>query len=102
MKLTDVAAQIQAHLSRFAADPKVATTQNIYGPRSAIYLQPRAWSAGSRLGLRYVAGANGHDVFLSKAHGEEYLAWLDNGNVGTHHDQQRAAAFAAMREARGL
>lgn len=102
MKLTDLAAQIQAHLDRFAVDPKVATTQNICGPRCAIYLQPRAWSAGSRLGLRYVAGASGYDVFLSKANGEKYLAWLDDGNVGTHHDQERDAAFAAVREARGL
>ena len=102
MKLTDIAEEIQAHLALFAADPKVATTQNIYGPRSAIFLQPRAWSAGSRIGLRYVAGPIGHDAFLSKSLGEEYLAWLDNGNVGTHHDQQRAAAFAAMQEARGL
>ena len=33
MKLREIAAKIQAHLNRFAADPKTATTQNIYGPR---------------------------------------------------------------------
>jgi hypothetical protein len=28
MKLREIAAKIQAHLNRFAADPKTATTQN--------------------------------------------------------------------------
>ena len=95
MKLREIAAKIQAHLDRFAADPKTATTQNIYGPRLTLFSQPRAWSAGSCVGIRCVDGRpTKWDVFMSKPNAIAYLEWLDAGNVGDPDTWERAAAVA--------
>lgn len=48
MKLREIAARIQAHLDRFAADPKTATTQNIDGPKRTRYFRPSAKPGGAR------------------------------------------------------
>ena len=92
MKLREIAAKIQAHLNRFAADPKTATTQNTAGPRLTLFMLPRAWTAGSRVGIRCVAGRP--NVFMAKPAATAYLEWLDAGNVGDPDTWERAAAVA--------
>jgi hypothetical protein len=102
MKLDDIAAQIQAHLERFAADPTTATTQNIYGPRLTLFASPTCCRSSNRVLVRYVGFRPHGAKSFTSADAAAYLAWLDAGNVGQHLEWERAAALAAVREARGL
>ena len=89
MKLHEIAARIAAHLKRFEADPKIAKSQNIEGPRLDFYCGPTAQPGGTRVFVTYVSYQG--EASLKKAEAEAYLAWLDAGNVGRHYEQQRSA-----------
>jgi hypothetical protein len=87
VKLREIAARIQAHLERFNAS---ATTRarHLIAPSNryvyVTYIEPvKEWRLGNDTALAY-------------------LEWLDAGNVGDPDTWERAAAFAALREARGL
>ena len=87
MKLTEIAARINAHLKRIEADPKLNPWDN--GPGSTHpYYNAGAWEAGRYVGVKYVSYQGSHN--FSKADAERYLAWLDAGNNGRHYE-----AFAA-------
>lgn len=81
MKLKEVAAKIDAHLSRFEADPKI----NALSSSSKIhpYYNACAYVAGRYVGIRYVSFQSTDKI--TKAEAEVYLAWLDAGNVGKHY-----------------
>ncbi len=88
----DLGAKIEAHLRRFEGDPKInpgkrydkETKRWVPDERGVRdYYCARAFGVRHRVGVIYVTyeGAN----FLSVADAQKYLAWLDAGNVGTHH-----------------
>lgn len=87
LKLTEIARRIDAHLKRFAADPKINAQRR---PQRQPYFFPSASVAGGRLRVAYdclhVART------LTRDEGAAYLAWLDAGGVGQHIDQQRDEA----------
>jgi hypothetical protein len=86
MKLVEIAARIQAHLERFAADPKTATTQNTNGPRCTRYFRPSAKPGGARVMVIYVSYSYQGESSLTKTDALAYLEWLDAGNVGRHYE----------------
>lgn len=79
-RLDDIAKRITAHLKRFEADPKINAPDAKY--HTTPYHWPQAWRAGNRIGIRYVSYQT--DSYLRAADAENYLAWLDAGNVGKH------------------
>ena len=83
MKLTEIANRINKHLKRFEADP-IVNAKNDRGLMPYYFAQ--AYSVGRWVNIVYIAyhGAN----HLSREEAEQYLAWLDAGNVGTHFNQR--------------
>jgi len=80
-KLSEIAERIAAHLARMeAADPG-------RGSAAGRYWNASAWTAGSRVGVRYVSYQFAWK--LTKADALVYLKWLDAGNVGKHFDAAR-------------
>ena len=90
MKLVEIARAIYGHLKRFEADQKINAPDPKYHTRA--YYMPNAWSAGSKVGVRYVSYQGEH--FLSKIEALEYLAWLELGNEGTHWEAEQAKKAA--------
>lgn len=93
MKLAAIATRIKAHLSRMEADRArnlnlVPATKRHPEQRLSHFYGPNCWSAGSRLRIMYIAyqGAG----TMTRAEGLAYLAWLDAGNYGKHHEALRA------------
>jgi hypothetical protein len=80
MKLSQIAAKIDAHLRRFEMDPKINNRRN--ETKLLSYYGAGASVAGRYVSVQYI-GYQG-DTSLSKAEAERYLAWLDAGNVGRH------------------
>lgn len=85
-RLTDIAAAINMHLKRIEASP-VENAANERGHKP--YYAAGAYAAGSRVSVKYIAFQGGYS--LTRPEAEAYLAWLDAGNVGTHHKQRREA-----------
>ena len=88
--LTELAVGIDAHLKRFEDDPvinaKVDGRKPFYGASS--YASGASNYAPGR--FVYVEYVSYHDYrYLSKWEAETYLAWLDAGNVGRHHEALR-------------
>ena len=85
MTMKEIASRINAHLKRFEADPKINAAKSCGG--SASRLHPY-WHAGSCAYGRFVyvtyVSYQGQSN-LTKTQAENYLAWLDAGNVGTHY-----------------
>lgn len=81
MTLQEIAKGIDRYLRRFEADPEI----NKVRPPKTIspYYQAGAWSSGRWVGVRYVAFQG--QTFLTKQEATDYLAWLDEGNVGKHY-----------------
>jgi hypothetical protein len=92
MKLTDTALSISRHLQRFANDKSIAeklwTDGNGQDHALTLYWGPVCYRAGSRAKVKYVAYQ--YESSLTKSEAEEYLAWLNAGNIGTHRDVKRS------------
>jgi hypothetical protein len=80
--VAELAAQIDKHLSRFEADPKINRQPEGSPSRISPFFNAGAWKHGNGVGVRYVSfqGAS----LLTRAQAEEYLAWLEAGNTGKH------------------
>lgn len=86
MKITEIAAGINAHLRRFENDPEI----NKYPPTATReqdklhpYFRAGSWASGRYVGVVYVSYQG--PTSLTKTEAETYLAWLDAGNVGRHY-----------------
>lgn len=100
--LNQIAERIRAHLERFEKDPVINRHREFDKEKggwvdlpvgekqkgSGTYYSPNAYAAGAKLFIRYIS-YQGSGAGLTKAEGAEYLAWLDEGNVGTHYNWQR-------------
>jgi hypothetical protein len=84
LKIAEVARRIDDYLQRFERDPKV-NAQNGDGLRD--YYMAHASVGGTRVFVRYVSYQGQHSLPKWKA--EQYLAWLDAGNVGRHFEALR-------------
>jgi hypothetical protein len=84
MKLDEIASRINAHLKRFEADPKINVAR---GGNLRPYYYAGAHRRGRFVGVRYVSFQGVRSI--SKADAERYLAWLDAGNEGRHHEALR-------------
>jgi hypothetical protein len=80
---TELGAKIDAHLKRFENDPTINKPRD--GKREGVRPFYMAGSSGvrHRVWVRYVSYQGGS--FLSVEDATSYLAWLDAGNIGTHH-----------------
>ncbi len=74
--LTDIASAIQEHLQRFERDPRCPIFPSLY--------RAHADRRGARVGVLYDLRSRYRN--LTRPAAVRYLAWLDAGNVGTHHD----------------
>ncbi len=75
----ELAGKIHVHLLRMEADASI----NKSGTGRARYFRPSAHGT-TRVMVSYVS-YQGHST-LTKAEAEKYLAWLDAGNNGKHHE----------------
>jgi hypothetical protein len=86
LSLDELAARILIHLERFAADPETARVtikdRNDQPKQITAYWSPRAFKHGRFLRVCYVSYQG--DQSISRVDAAEYLAWLDQGNVGKH------------------
>lgn len=86
MTMKEIASRIRAHLKRFEADPKINAAKP-YG-RAGNKFHPY-WNVGSRAAGRFVyvtyVSYQGTS-HLTRDDAENYLAWLDAGNIGTHYE----------------
>jgi hypothetical protein len=80
LKLWEIAVRIQKHLKRFEKDPKINTFGNSY-QTAAPYHWPTASASGNRIIVKEVS-YHTTGSSLTKAEATDYLAWLDEGNVG--------------------
>ncbi len=82
MKLKEIAEKICTHLKRFERSKKHNPTDSKYKTRP--FFMAYASARGTRVYVTYISyqGQSG----LKKADALAYLAWLDAGNVGTHHE----------------
>ena len=78
LKLGEIATRIAAHLYR------MEHAQKDYGSAKSSYWHSNAWSAGSKVRVRYIS-VQGDGFSLTKADALEYLRWLDAGNEGKHY-----------------
>jgi hypothetical protein len=94
----DLALRIDAHLKRFEADPVInARCELVDGewhvvrddPNRGVppYVGAHASASGRFVRVRYVSFQGTSS--LTQAEATAYLAWLDAGNVGTHHKATR-------------
>ncbi len=94
ISLTETAKRIARHLVRFAATPSVASKSWIDSKGEkrelTLFWHPVCYRAGSRAMVKYVTYQ--YESSMTKAEAEQYLAWLDDGNVGRHYDAKKAAA----------
>lgn len=81
LKIDEIAKRITQHLRRFERDKKI-------NKADAMDLKPyyfaQAGRAGPRVAVTYITYQG--PTNLTKADAEKYLAWLDAGNVGKHHE----------------
>ncbi len=78
--LTEIGNRISKHFKRFEADEEI---NKIHEGRSIPpYHHAHAWQSGSGVRVRYVSFQG--DTLLTREQAEQYLAWLDFGNVGKH------------------
>ena len=81
MKLEELAARIAEHLKRFEADPVINAPNPVSKARP--FYQAIAVRTGRYVAVQYVSYQ--HTSHLTRDEAEKYLAWLDAGNVGKHH-----------------
>lgn len=82
MKLAEIAEKISKHLKRFEGSKKHNPPDPKYKLRP--YYCASAFVYGARVYVSYISyqGRSG----LKKVDALKYLAWLDAGNVGRHHE----------------
>lgn len=85
-KLADIAARINTHLKRFAAEPM--TAKNADGRTR--FWSPSAVANGRYVSIVYISYQ--HHSNVPKAEALAYLARLDGGWIGTHHALARELA----------
>lgn len=85
VRLSEIAARILAHLRRFESDPK---TNKIH-PVSKVtpYYDVNVHQGGGRVRVRYVSYQGTSSLTRTKA--EQYLAWMDAGNIGRHYEFEK-------------
>lgn len=85
MKLQQIAARIDEHLKRFESNPRI----NKRDRKDSLlpYWCTSAVASGSRVLVCYISFQGSSSMKKSEA--EEYLKWLDEGNVGTHYEYNR-------------
>jgi hypothetical protein len=83
MTLTQIAAEINTHLKRFEADPKINAEKD-YGRGFKLrpFFMSSAWQSGRYVGVRYVSYQG--ETHLTRADAMRYLRKLDSGFVGRH------------------
>ena len=96
MKLKEIAERINVHLKRIEHDPTLNPEDRKF--RTRPYYYAGAWVGGSRIGLKYVSYQG--ESHISKTEAEQYLAWLDAGNVGKYWEMDRQLKAAAGRAER--
>lgn len=90
--LREIADRIDAHLRRFERDPSINKTPTFtsykdgkqhQGVKPYYCAGAHVPARSARVHVRYVSfqGVS----LLPRAEAEQYLAWLDAGNVGTHY-----------------
>ena len=93
MTLTETANAIATHLIRFSRTPSSASKTWIDSAGTerelTLFWYPVCYRAGPRVKVKYVSYQ--YESSLTKAEAEQYLAWLDAGNVGRHYDAKKAA-----------
>ena len=88
MTLTEISNRIDAHLKRFEADPIINAFRFTNGVMLPPYYDARAFKGGRYCMVQYL-GFHAQSA-LTKGEAEQYLWWLDDGNVG-HHRESLAA-----------
>lgn len=94
--VVELAEQINAHLKRFEADPEINQPPAGSASRISPFFNAGAFKHGNGVGVRYVSFQGASQ--LTRAQAEEYLAWLDAGNVGKH---QKLFAPGTVKSIRG-
>lgn len=84
----DIVAKIDAHLKRIERDPKLNPTDPKYKVRQ-FYCASASLENYNSVRLLYVAYQG--DSHVTRDDAARYLAWLDAGNVGTHHTLEHRA-----------
>jgi len=79
----EIAAKILDYLKRFEADPIINKVQEKNGMRIPPFYNVHAYGNPKGVAVQYKSfqGSNQMD----KATAEKYLAWLDKGKIGKHH-----------------
>lgn len=85
IKLAEIAARINAHLKRFEGDPEINVSTG--STKTYRYYNAHAWVSGRWVRVVYVSYNRGSS--LTKQQALDYLAWLDEGNVGRHFEALR-------------
>lgn len=78
----EIAVRLAAHFTRFERTPSINKRQR-RGHGAKIYYEARAWASHGWVRVTYVS-YQGSSV-LRRADAQKYLAWLDAGHVGKHH-----------------
>jgi hypothetical protein len=86
LPLAEIAGRINAHLKRFEDDPVIKPVLK-QGTKSYYYAGAGVY--GNRIGVIYISYQGKSN--LKPVDAEAYLAWLDEGNVGTHYKWEREA-----------
>ena len=79
MKLSEIAARIDAHLRRWERDPAINTLK--HGMHRLF--RAHAYASGSRVFVLYATWIG--PTSFTKAKALAYLAWIEAGNVGEHY-----------------
>ena len=89
-ELDDIASRLFTHLERFEADP-VINAEKPVGAHMGLPPYFKVWVArfGRSILVRYVSFQT--TTRMTRERAQAYLAWLDAGNVGTHHKFEAAA-----------
>ena len=80
-RLSDIANGIRKHLERFASDEQINAPSGLGGAMP--YYNPMVYRAGKVVSIKYVSYH--HVQNLTKREAQEYLDWLDKGNIGKHY-----------------
>lgn len=80
---SELAERLQAHLRRMEADPVLNASRPMGFLRLTPFHEAQAVAVGGRVHVRYVSYQGDSPLTLAEA--ECFLAWLDAGNNGTHH-----------------
>jgi hypothetical protein len=83
----EIGQQINAHLKRFEADPKINVDRS--PEKRGLFPYFRAGASGHRAHVYVSYISYQGQSTLKRADALKYLAWLDAGNVGRHFEALR-------------